>query len=270
MKYSRILLCFVCLMLLSVFCLSAKTGSDSENDLNQVVSEAKTRTKERNVTAEEHSSESSTTPVKKQKSDKNGNQRMLLTAGGGLSIIIPGAEVIHDGYIDWNKGDTRTNAFVAFGFNLLGNVTFTYQLDNEWSLGGSVNLGYNFMGGPHAQYEIRYINERHIFTYRGMGKLYHSFLADFNLIARSPTKKNGDLILEGGLRLMPTWSFLVYRENGVTQIGKSAYSHQTDINPFTGETYVFAYPGKEATMMAGPNLFVGIDYFINDYFDVIG
>ena len=256
MNFKRIIFFSIIMLFCISFCLTAQESETEESNTDSTTTE---------------SSSDNNTTVKKRKSNKSGDQRMMLTAGGGLAINVPAIDIIHDGYIDWNTGDTKTNTFIAFGFNVMGNVTFTYQLDNEWSLGGSVNLGYNFMGGPHAHYEVRYKNETYTNLYRGMGKLYHSFLADFNFMARTPAIMKGmDLILEGGVRLMPTWSFLVYRENGVTKIGENAYSYKQYPNPYTGAMNTFAYPGKEATMMAGPNLFVGIDYFINDYFDVIG
>ena len=253
MKYLKYYLCIISLLFGVTFFIAAEE-SDTENE-----------------TEKSSSSEKASKKSKKKSDNKSSSDsKMLLTAGGGLGINLPAVEIVHDGYNDWNDGDCKTNSFVAFGFNVLANVTFTYVIKADWAIGGSVNLGYNFMGGPHALYEHRYKNEKYQNTYKGFGKLYHSFLADFNFIARSPNiMSNGNLIFEGGVRLMPTWGSTVYRQGGV-RIGETAYNNKGYKNSFTGEITYFEYSGKEATMMAGPDLFVGIDYFLNDYLDIIG
>ena len=271
----RLLFCILCLLFSATFFMTAKE-SDVDSEMHDVELEAKTQTNSSNrkKSSDDGVPDTDIPKVKKRKSGgSSSEQKMLLTAGGGLGLVLPGAETVHDGYNNWNNGDCKTNTFVMFGFNVLGNVTFTYEIKEQWSIGGEVNLGYNLMGGPHALYEHRYKNEKYSNTYRGLGKMYHSFITDMNFMARSPQKKGGNLILEGGVRLMPTWGFLVYREDGETKIGENAYSKKKYSNPYpdaeNAESF-FAYYGTETCMMAGPNFFVGIDYYIRDCFDVIG
>jgi hypothetical protein len=73
--------------------------------------------------------------------------------------------------------------------------------------------------------------------------------------------------MEAGFTLFPTWSFLVWREGGVLKVGENAQS--VEEYTFNTITERFEYPGKESTMMFGPNIFVGIDYYITQYFDLI-
>ena len=276
MRQFKYYFCIFCLLFGTVFFATA-AESDAENELADVTEEAKMKTGSDD--SEQNESESTENSSKKSKSEKKSKKKssgsstdgkLLLTTGGGLSIVIPGVEIIHNGYNDWNQGDYDTSIFVAFGFNVLANVTLTYEVKNEWAIGGAVNLGYNFMGGPHAQFEHRYKNDKYQTTYNGFGKLYHSFIADLNFAARSPMRSNGDLLLEVGIRFMPTWGFNVYRQGGVTKIGETAYSKKTYTNFFTGELESPIFEGIEGAFMAGPDFFVGIDYFLKDYLDIIG
>ncbi|MBR3731416.1 MAG: hypothetical protein IKN25_02095 [Spirochaetales bacterium] len=272
MKHLKYYVCILCVIFGSAF--TAAAASEAEEELNAVVAEAKSDTGSADGAADNESNDSSSKSKKKStahsKRSSSVDGKLLLTAGGGLSVIIPGVEIIHNGYNDWNQGDCDTSVFVAFGFNVLANVTLTYEVKNEWAIGGAVNLGYNFMGGPHAQFEHRYKNDKYQTTYNGFGKLYHSFIADLNFAARSPMRSNGDLLMEVGIRFMPTWGFNVYRQDGVTKIGDTAYSKKSYTNFFTGKVEVPEFQGIEGAFMAGPDFFIGIDYFLKDYLDIIG
>lgn len=204
--------------------------------------------------------------VKVQAEEKS-NIGLLLTAGGGLGLVLPAVDIDFEGYINRFKGLQKVNTFAAFGFNVLANATLTYKFDNNWAIGGSVNIGYNLMGGPQASYDMFKGKASYHYRYGGFGKMDHSFIADLNFCARSPSKKGGDLIMEAGVTLFPTWYFLVFREDGVVKVGEDVRS----TNQFTFDeiTDYYYYSGHEATMMAGPNIFVGIDYYVTEYFDLI-
>lgn len=126
---------------------------------------------------------------------------------------------------------------LLFGFAITVPATVLYNLKSGWGIGGAIQLGYSFLGGPEV-----YISEKpDDYVVGDYAYFYNSFLGIFNFLARTPDLGNGfKLLLEGGLIVRPGALIGRYRTDEVIK-----FPVRGGDSPFRGLGYV------------GPNLFIG-------------
>lgn len=131
---------------------------------------------------------------------------------------------------------TAENLNLLFGFTATVPIVVTYHFNNGWGVGGTVELGYSFQGGPHVY--LRNAPSDYVPT--DTAYMFHAFYGVFNFTAKTP-------VLKYDFRIMMEIG-LILRGGGLLRWDRNSHIR---FPLGSGETDV------RALCYVGPDIFVG-------------
>jgi len=113
--------------------------------------------------------------------------------------------------------NTETNeTSVGFGINVEVPVTVAYALDNEWSIGGSILVGFGVVGGPTVAYKAYGIE----IPVTDVSRSFLSFNALLNFMAKTPSINELKILFEAGASFRPGEYTEYYQNVSIFKIQK--------------------------------------------------